>query len=357
VYCLGYYITVDPGDVGDCRRLGDIGIDDKDLGRMTAADLCLAAAAGPNKTPGLCREIENPELRSECILVSMETPPEGWTDISICDEIVGVDLNDPAKQVGFNSPEGLREICRTTVALAAIDSPQALSMCDEIETPVVRDACLLMAAHTQTDGSYCDHIASEVRRKACLDAAAGEWDGGTQAAADAFTHEFLAALGGYDAPDQVAEGHLGDAAVCTELLHEPADCTLRENWITFELRGDGDVGGIGMIVAEVPMGPVGGTSWDVSAEPCPNATAHGEITLTGGFAGIFSRETMRGGVHVEWRFDPLPSPSEEARCGPKTLYAYDGTWGATLRDGSVDGALGFQGGVVVIPFIADLEAE
>ena len=355
VFCLAYYIEIDPGDVGDCRRLGDIGIDGEDIGRVTAADPCLGAAARLNDTPGLCREIENPELRSMCILASMMPPPEGWTDFGICDEIVGVNLNDPEEQVGVTSPEGLRELCGTMAALAAIDSPQALSLCDGIEMPVLRDACLAGAANTQKDGSYCDHIASEALRKVCLGALAGVADEGTQAAADAFMDEFLAAIGDYDAPDQVADGHFGDAAICTVLLHEPADCTLTENRITFKLSGDRDVEGIGTIVAEVPMGRVGGVSWEVPAVQCPVSTAHGEITLTGGFAGILSRETMRGRAQVEWRFDPMISPSEGARCGPKTLVGHDGTWEATLRDGSIEGALGF--GVTVIPFVADLKAE
>jgi hypothetical protein len=68
VTCLTYHIETDPGDVGDCRHLGDIGYVAEESGRVTGADFCLGVAARLNDTPGLCREIQHPEVRSVCIL-------------------------------------------------------------------------------------------------------------------------------------------------------------------------------------------------------------------------------------------------------------------------------------------------
>jgi hypothetical protein len=357
--CVGSYIEIDPGDVGDCRSLGDVDIDDEDMGRVTGADFCLGAAARLNETPGLCREIENVEVRSMCIMGSMMSPPAGWADVGICDEIVGINLNDPDEQYGVTSPEGLREICSVMAAAAAMASPQALAMCEEVEHPTMRDVCFMGAASKQKNGAYCDHIVSEPVRKVCRHAAAEQWSEATQAEADAFVDELLDAIGESDTPDQVAEGHFADAPVCTTLLHEPVDCTLYENRVTLELRGDtGDFRGTGTIVGELPMGRVDGTSWAASPDPCPAMTARARATirLSGGFTGIFSRDTARGPAEIEWDVEEPPSPVEGVRCGTKTLFDDKGQWEATVHDGAIDGVVDFGGGVE-IPFMADLKAE
>jgi hypothetical protein len=66
---------------------------------------------------------------------------------------------------------------------------------------------------------------------------------------------------------------------------------------------------------------------------------------------------MRGRAQVVWRLDPMPSSSGEVRCGSKTLLSLDGSWEATLRDGLIHGALSFQNGLTVIPFVAEVGSE
>ena len=79
--------------------------------------------------------------------------------------------------------------------------------------------------------------------------------------------------------------------------------------------------------------------------------------FSGGFAGILSRDTMRGSAQADARLDTLIPPSEGATCELKVEEGSDeGTWEATLRDGAIEGAFKWSSGSTM-PFIADIRGE
>jgi len=326
--CATQYVNLDWEDAPDCAEFLSVNVPDKDWGNASVTDYCLTIAAAKMKWPGMCESIENPEIRSRCIFGIMIQAPEEWTDPSICEDIVGINMNRPEEQKGVTSPEGLREICGMLYALGGLKTENAAERCMAIKNKLLREICLYGAANQKGEKDICADITIKKLRDICDGTDTTPDTGGE----GSFSQQILAFIEEYDRESGVAMGAL-DPGFCAALTGQ--GCKVVENTISLEFDFmEYDVKGEGQVIYSITHD---------GYEACPPWRNDMTLTFSGVLAGLIDN-TARGDVAIVAKVDGhmVHPTTGECRAFSRDV-PMTGTWEGQLSSEQVTGTVSVDG--------------